>query len=174
MNFIFPVIPSAVIRIDDGEDVTYNNYINVTCVENLLMDAFSGWQLDLPKPFDQIENITCVQNIYCDYGSSSNPIPVSNDSVEFSLHLDFLGQRKMISGPMSIGDSMSINCIEKGNSCILCVRNTCNKFWFPDYHFDMEIMYFNRYYPVQKIIATVSLCMHPEVYLLCLHYLVYS
>ena len=113
-NIFFSVIPSAVIRVDDGDEVTYNKYINVTCVQNLLMDTFSGWQLDLQKPLEKIESITCVQNIYCDYDSLSHPIPVTNDSVEFSLHLDFLGQRKLISGPMSIGDSISIDRIEKG------------------------------------------------------------
>ena len=147
------VVPSAVIRVDDGEEISYNKYINVTCVENLLMDTFSGWQLDLPKPFEEIENITCVQNTYCDYGSLSDPIPVSNDSVEFSLHLDFLGQRKMISGPMSIGDSISVDCSEKGNPFLVSMLSSI---LYLDHHFDLEIMFSNRYYPVQKIIGTVS------------------
>ena len=104
------------------------------------MDAFSGWELDLPKPIDEIEvcsifarvlrrreilhlqNITCVQNIYCDYGGLEDPIPAANDSVKFSLYLDFLGQPKRISGPMNLGESISIDCLEEGFKVFYKIR----------------------------------------------------
>ena len=52
---IFLVIPSELIMIDDGTTVTYHKTINATCKEKKLMDVFSGWELDLPKPLDEIQ-----------------------------------------------------------------------------------------------------------------------
>ena len=43
------------IAIDDGSAVSYHKNINATCVEKQLEDRFSGWELDLPKPIDEIE-----------------------------------------------------------------------------------------------------------------------
>lgn len=40
---------------DDGTTVTYHKTINATCKEKKLMDVFSGWELDLPKPLDKIQ-----------------------------------------------------------------------------------------------------------------------
>ena len=48
-------MPAYTIAIDDGSSVSYHKNINATCVENLLEDRFSGWELDLPKPIDEIE-----------------------------------------------------------------------------------------------------------------------
>ena len=41
--------------IDDGITVSYHKTINATCKEKLLKDTFSGWELELPKPIEQIQ-----------------------------------------------------------------------------------------------------------------------
>ena len=41
--------------IDDGTTVSYHKTINATCKEKLLKDVFSGWELELPKPIEQIQ-----------------------------------------------------------------------------------------------------------------------
>ena len=52
---MFSVIPSGIIEIYEDGEITHFEHINVTCTENSLMDSFSGWELDLPKPIDEIE-----------------------------------------------------------------------------------------------------------------------
>ena len=54
--------------IDDGTSVSYHKTINATCKEKMLMDTFSGWELDLPKPLDEIQvfvKIKLSRAIYC-------------------------------------------------------------------------------------------------------------
>lgn len=46
--------------IDDGTSVSYHKTINATCKEKMLMDIFSGWELDLLKPLDEIQ-VCCVK-----------------------------------------------------------------------------------------------------------------
>ena len=41
--------------IDDGITVSYHKTINATYKEKLLKDTFSGWELELPKPIEQIQ-----------------------------------------------------------------------------------------------------------------------
>ena len=41
--------------VDDGSAVSYHKTVNVTCKEKLLMDTFSGWELDLVKPLDELQ-----------------------------------------------------------------------------------------------------------------------
>ena len=41
--------------VDDGSAVSYHKTLNVTCKEKLLMDTFSGWELDLVKPLDELQ-----------------------------------------------------------------------------------------------------------------------
>ena len=118
------------IAIDDGGTVTYHRSINATCTENLLMDKFSGWKFDINKPIEELEvgttvqelvilkiihsQISCVQNTHCDFQYGVDPIPVSDDSVEFSLHLNLLGQPQTRSGPMEIGESIAAQCKQEG------------------------------------------------------------
>ena len=119
------------IAIDDGGTVTYHRNINATCTENLLMDKFSGWKFDITKPIEELEvctivqelvillkiiysQISCVQNTHCDFQYGVDPIPVSDDSVEFSLHLNLLGEPQTMSGPMEIGESIAVQCKEFG------------------------------------------------------------
>ena len=119
------------IAIDDGGTVTYHRNINSTCTENLLMDKFSGWKFDINKPIEELEvgtivqelviilkiihsQISCVQNTHCDFQYGVDPIPVSDDSVEFSLHLNLLGQPQTRSGPMEIGESIAVQCKQEG------------------------------------------------------------
>ena len=49
------VVPSEIIMVDDGSTVSYHKTVNVTCKEKLLMDTFSGWELDLVKPLDELQ-----------------------------------------------------------------------------------------------------------------------
>ena len=44
-----------------------------------------------------------------------DPIPAIEDSVEFSLYLNFLGEPQTMSGPMEVGESISVECKEPGN-----------------------------------------------------------
>ena len=83
------------------------------------------------------------------------PIPVSEDSsVGFLLHLNFLGVPQAVNGPMEIGESISIQCLEPGNFQIgICVFNLI----FIGYTFDINFMHKNRIYPVEKLIGTVSI-----------------
>ena len=53
--YLLLVLPAYMIGIDDGTAISYHKNINATCVENQLADRFSGWELDLPKPIDEIE-----------------------------------------------------------------------------------------------------------------------
>ena len=53
--YLFLVLPAYTIGIDDGNGLSYHKNINATCVEKQLADRFSGWELDLPKPIDEIE-----------------------------------------------------------------------------------------------------------------------
>ena len=39
---------------------------------------------------------------------------MSDDSVEFSLHLNLLGQPQTMSGPMEIGESIAVQCKQEG------------------------------------------------------------
>ena len=57
INLHFLVIESGLIEIYEDGEVTYLEHINVTCTEKSLMDTFSGWELDLDKPIDEIEVI---------------------------------------------------------------------------------------------------------------------
>lgn len=43
------------IGIDDGTALTYHKTINATCVEKKLGDKFSGWDLDVTKPIEELE-----------------------------------------------------------------------------------------------------------------------
>ena len=59
--------------------------------------------------------INCTQAFRCDYEPGVPPIPVPEEnSAEFSLHLNFLGEPQAVSGPMEIGDTISIQCLEPG------------------------------------------------------------
>ena len=118
------------IAIDDGGSMTYHRNINATCTENLLMDKFSGWKFDINKPIEELEvgtiaqelvilkiihsQISCVQNTHCDFQYGVDPIPVSDDSVEFSLHLNLLGEPQTMSGPMEIGETIAVQCKDFG------------------------------------------------------------
>ena len=43
------------IGINDGTTLTYHKTINATCVEKKMADRFGGWDLDLPKPIEELE-----------------------------------------------------------------------------------------------------------------------
>ena len=51
--------------VDDGSAVSYHKTVNVTCKEKLLMDTFSGWELDFVKPLDELQ----VNYLYIFYES---------------------------------------------------------------------------------------------------------
>ena len=50
-----------------------------------------------------------------------DPIPAIEDSVEFSLYLNFLGDPQTMSGPMEVGESISVECKEPGNYQIIII-----------------------------------------------------
>ena len=98
----------------------------------MLRNTFSGWKLDTPKPIEELQvdnrsyiihlhlkyyckQISCIQNTHCDYEVGVDPIPAIEDSVEFSLYLNFLGEPQTMSGPMEVGESISVECKEPGN-----------------------------------------------------------
>ena len=59
--------------------------------------------------------INCTQASRCDFEFGAAPIPVPEDSMAgFSPHLNFLGEQQAVSGPMEIGDSIMIQCLEPG------------------------------------------------------------
>ena len=59
--------------------------------------------------------VTCTQSSHCDYEAGVDPIPVSNEGeVKFSLHLNLLGEPQTVSGPMEIGETLSIQCSNPG------------------------------------------------------------
>lgn len=73
--------------------MSYHKNINATCVENLLEDRFSGWELDLPKPIDEIEvsayaryasSLLCNKNIVLKFKFNYFPDKLYS---EFSLQL---------------------------------------------------------------------------------------
>ena len=43
------------IGINDGTTLTHHKTINATCVEKKLGDKFSGWELDVTKPIEELE-----------------------------------------------------------------------------------------------------------------------
>ena len=118
------------IGIDDGTTLTHHKTINATCVEKKLGDKFSGWELDVTKPIEELEvkhyilvvlyyillsQINCTLSSHCDYEPGVDPIPVSQEGeVQFALHLNLLGEPQTVSGPMEIGESISIQCTEPG------------------------------------------------------------
>ena len=61
------------------------------------------------------KQISCLQNTHCEYEVGVDPIPAIEDSVEFSLYLNFLGEPQTMSGPMEVGESISVECKEPGN-----------------------------------------------------------
>ena len=73
--------------------------------------------------------------------------------MQFALHLNLLGETQTISGPMEIGESVSIKCINQG--IILQLTLMFFSYSISDFTFDYEIMHKNKVYPVTKIIATV-------------------
>ena len=134
------------IGIDDGTTLTYHQTINATCVEKKLADKFGGWELDLAKPIEELEvlyfcfificiclimfQITCTPSSHCDYEPGVDPIPVSQEGeVQFSLHLNLLGEPQTVSGPMEIGESLSIQCSDPGGQNIFILfKKRCRKF----------------------------------------------
>ncbi len=63
--------------------------------------------------------ITCTPSSHCDYEPGVDPIPVSKEGeVQFSLHLNLLGEPQTVSGPMEIGESLSIQCSDPGGQNI--------------------------------------------------------
>ena len=83
-----------------------------------------------------------------------DPIPATEDSVEFSLYLNFLGAPQTMSGPMEVGESISVECKEPGNQH----HHRANYYViFSGYTFDLEVMDSGKYVPVSKIIATVRI-----------------
>ena len=49
------VVPPGVLEIIDGEEVSYKEYLNVTCEEKEFNGKFAGWKADLTKPLDEIQ-----------------------------------------------------------------------------------------------------------------------
>ena len=123
------------IGIDDGTTLTHHKTINATCVEKKLGDKFSGWELDVTKPIEELVvmhspifisctllstiysfQINCTLSSHCDYEPGVDPIPVSQEGeVQFSLHLNLFGEPQTVSGPMEIGESISIQCSDPGS-----------------------------------------------------------
>ena len=110
------------------------------------MDKFSGWKFDINKPIEELEvgtiaqelvilkiihsQISCVQNTHCDFQYGVDPIPVSDDSVEFSLHLNLLGEPQTMSGPMEIGETIAVQCKDFGKLNIYEAQDKIDKFLF--------------------------------------------
>ena len=66
--------------------------------------------------------VNCTQAFRCDFEAGVAPIPVPEDnSVGFFLHLNFLGEPQAVSGPMEIGDTISIQCLEPGKFLLTLV-----------------------------------------------------
>ena len=64
--------------------------------------------------FDTLQ-INCTQVSHCEFEFGMTPIPVSEEnSVAFHLHLNILGEQKVMNGPVEIGESISIQCLEPG------------------------------------------------------------
>ena len=60
--------------------------------------------------------INCTQASNCEFEFGIAPISVSEEnSVAFHLHLNILGEQKVMNGPVEIGESISIQCVEPGN-----------------------------------------------------------
>ena len=60
--------------------------------------------------------INCTQASNCEFEFGITRIPVSEEnSVAFYLHLNILGEQKVMNGPVEIGESISIQCVEPGN-----------------------------------------------------------
>ena len=118
------------IGIYDGTTLTHHKTINATCVEKKLEDKFSGWELDVTKPIEELKvssvlllyvpyyplyQISCMPSSHCAYEPGVDPIPVSQvGEVQFSLHLNLFGEPQTVSGPMEIGESISIQCSDPG------------------------------------------------------------
>ena len=50
------------------------------------------------------------------------PIPVPEEnSAGFFLHLNFLGEQQSMSGPMEIGESILIQCLEPGFNTLIYI-----------------------------------------------------
>ena len=47
------------IGINDGTTLTHHKTINATCVEKKLGDKFSGWELDVTKPIEELKVKHC-------------------------------------------------------------------------------------------------------------------
>lgn len=102
--------------------------------------------------------ITCTPSSHCDFEPGVDPIPVSQEGeVQFSLHLNLLGEPQTVSGPMEIGESLSIQCSEPGGLKYFHLDNVDRTFFLSllDYTFDFEVLHKNKLYPATKIIARV-------------------
>ena len=63
-----------------------------------------------------------------------DPITATEDSVEFSLYLNFLGETQTMSGPMEVGESISVECKEPGNYQIIIIIGQITTWSFQDTH----------------------------------------
>ena len=70
---------------------------------------------------------------YTEFEFGMTPIPVSEEnSVGFFLHLNILGEQKVMNGPVEIGESISIQCLEPGKTqhCRILSKTNCKCFCF--------------------------------------------
>ena len=91
------VLPSHVIGIDDGTTLTYHKTINATCVEKKLADKFGGWEIDLPKPIEELE-VYCISLLYflfCIYMHLLAPSCLSGASLSKALNLQYFSLRSV-------------------------------------------------------------------------------
>ena len=78
------------------------------------------------RTFDTLQ-INCTQVSHCEFEFGMTPIPVSEEnSVAFHLHLNILGEQKVMNGPVEIGESISIQCLEPGKKQHLRILSKTN------------------------------------------------
>ena len=101
-------------ELNEDDEKSYFEYIQVTCTEKAVSKTFGGWVLDPP-----VENIDlkCVPSDACNLYRGKAPIPVEDDDkkVWFAPFNNFLDEPLTKFGPVEIGGNIFAYCKDSGN-----------------------------------------------------------
>ena len=95
-----------------------------------------------------------------------DPIPAIEDSVEFSLYLNFLGEPQTMSGPMEVGESISVECKEPGNYQIIIIIGKITTWSFQDTHSILKYWILANMYLYPKSLQRLEFCLCANMYLI--------
>ena len=83
--------------------------------------------------------MSCLPTSHCEFSKDGPPIPVEGeDDIEFLPHLDYLGQRQLVVGPVEVGGKIRAQCRQA------------------DHVLDPEVLVLHTGDPVTSLLAEVS------------------